>query len=335
MEAGGVKGLLTLRFLSVLKSSRASPPSPTTPPPPPSQPLVTDLRLEFRIYRLQDFDEYLDLQSRTFAQLYRCRPISLIKTEDADDNGNRIYYNIVLLFVASGHVHIEYPMQFQIQNASTLQTSYCGVLEFVADEGFTHMPTRMMDHLGLEENDLVLLRSTSLPKATFVKLQPHTADFLAVSDPRHLLEYNFGKYVCLTTGETITVTEGEKKYYLDVVETRPADAICTIETDCEVEFEQPLDYKEPVPAEIATVQADEEPVRFAGVGMRIDGKPMKENKRPPQPQPRTGAPAAADARPKRVFRFGPPAAASNVKEEAAGEEDDDKRFIGQKYSLKD
>ncbi|KAG8053463.1 hypothetical protein GUJ93_ZPchr0001g31563 [Zizania palustris] len=198
---------------------------------------------------LMDFDEYLDrldLTSLTFEQLYRCRPISLIKTGDADDDGNRIIMPQSALD-RLGYVHIEYPMQFQIQNVSTLETSYCGVLEFVADEGFAHMPTRMMDHLGLEEDDLVLLRRTSLPKATFVKLQPHTADFLAVSDPRHLLECSFRNYVCLTAGETITVTEGERKYYLDVVETRPADAVCTIETDCEVEFEQPLDYKEPVP----------------------------------------------------------------------------------------
>lgn len=36
-----------------------------------------------------------------------------------------------------------------------------------------------------------------------------------------------------------------KKYYIDVVETKPATAISIIETDCEVDFAPPLDYIEP------------------------------------------------------------------------------------------
>lgn len=36
-----------------------------------------------------------------------------------------------------------------------------------------------------------------------------------------------------------------KKYYIDIVETKPSNAISIIETDCEVDFAPPLDYKEP------------------------------------------------------------------------------------------
>ena len=36
-----------------------------------------------------------------------------------------------------------------------------------------------------------------------------------------------------------------RKYYLDVVETKPSHAVSIIDTDCEVDFVQPLDYKEP------------------------------------------------------------------------------------------
>ena len=48
---------------------------------------------------------------------------------------------------------------------------------------------------------------------------------------------------CLTTGDTIMVTYNNKKYYLDVIETKPANAISIIETDCEVDFAPSLDYK--------------------------------------------------------------------------------------------
>jgi ubiquitin fusion degradation protein 1 len=43
-----------------------------------------------------------------------------------------------------------------------------------------------MAHLGVPENEIVLVRSTSLPKATFMKLQPHTKDFLHVPNPKEL-----------------------------------------------------------------------------------------------------------------------------------------------------
>jgi hypothetical protein len=47
-------------------------------------------------------------------------------------------------------------------------------------------PVQLMAHLGVQENELVLVRNTLLPTATFVKLQPHTTDFLDVSQHKEL-----------------------------------------------------------------------------------------------------------------------------------------------------
>lgn len=41
------------------------------------------------------------------------------------------------------------------------------------------------------------------------------------------------------------VAYNNKKYYIDIVESKPSNAISIIETDCEVDFAPPLDYKEP------------------------------------------------------------------------------------------
>lgn len=59
------------------------------------------------------------------------------------------------------------------------------------------------------------------------------------------LETSLRSYSCLTTGDTIMVQYNEKKYYIDIVETQPSHAVSIIETDCEVDFASPLDYKEP------------------------------------------------------------------------------------------
>jgi hypothetical protein len=41
------------------------------------------------------------------------------------------------------------------------------------------------------------------------------------------------------------VAYNNKQYYIDIVEAKPASAVSIIETDCEVDFAPPLDYKEP------------------------------------------------------------------------------------------
>ena len=41
------------------------------------------------------------------------------------------------------------------------------------------------------------------------------------------------------------VAYNNRKYYIDIIETKPGNVISIIETDCEVDFAPPLDYKEP------------------------------------------------------------------------------------------
>lgn len=59
------------------------------------------------------------------------------------------------------------------------------------------------------------------------------------------LETTLRNFSCLTTGDSIMVAYNNKKYYIDIIETKPSNAISIIETDCEVDFAPPLDYKEP------------------------------------------------------------------------------------------
>jgi ubiquitin fusion degradation protein 1 len=59
------------------------------------------------------------------------------------------------------------------------------------------------------------------------------------------LETTLRNFSCLTAGDNIMVAYNNKKYYIDIIESKPANAISIIETDCEVDFAPPLDYKEP------------------------------------------------------------------------------------------
>lgn len=56
----------------------------------------------------------------------------------------------------------------------------------------------MMDNLLLSVGELVNLKNVSLPKGSFIKIQPHTSDFLDISDPKAVLETSLRSFTCLT-----------------------------------------------------------------------------------------------------------------------------------------
>ncbi|XP_027926241.1 ubiquitin recognition factor in ER-associated degradation protein 1-like isoform X1 [Vigna unguiculata] len=216
----------------------------------------------------------------TFEQYYRCYPVSFIDKSHLEKGDKIIMPPSALDRLAS--LHIEYPMLFQLINPSAERVTHCGVLEFVADEGIIYIPYWMMKNMLLQEGDLLYVKNTNLTKATYVKLQPHTMDFLDISNPKAILETSLRSYSCLTTGDTIMVQYNKKEYYIDIVETRPSRAVSIIETDCEVDFAPPLDYEEPkkqakVDRRRPEVE-DEQPKKiarfnsFSGFSRRLDGK---------------------------------------------------------------
>jgi ubiquitin fusion degradation protein 1 len=83
--------------------------------------------------------------------------------------------------------------------------THCGVLEFTAEEGCCYIPYWMMQNLLIEEGTLITVKNVSLPKATFVKLQPQSVDFLEISNPRAVLEHALRNFSCVTIGDVIQI----------------------------------------------------------------------------------------------------------------------------------
>ncbi|KAE9461065.1 hypothetical protein C3L33_07009, partial [Rhododendron williamsianum] len=171
-------------------------------------------------------------------------------------------------------------------SSSTFEQSYrCYPVSFIE---------KMMENMILQEGDILHIKNASLSKGTYVKLQPHTKDFIDLANPKAILETTLRNYSCLTTGDTIMVAYNNKRYYIDVVETKPSFGISIIETDCEVDFAPPLDYKEPEkPAQSNSSKKsqktprevqEEEPANkiakfsaFSGSAKRLDGKASVES----------------------------------------------------------
>ena len=130
---------------------------------------------------------------RTFQDSFRCHSVSLLAAEQQRDAAQLEYSDKIILppscLEKLAHLEISYPMIFELTNPRYLQRRlHCGVLEFIAQEGMIYLPYWMMENMHLNEGDIVHLKSASIQKGSFVKLQPQTSDFIKISNPKAVLE---------------------------------------------------------------------------------------------------------------------------------------------------
>jgi len=186
---------------------------------------------------------------KRFDEYYRCYPtIMLPGPERTEVNyGGKIFMPPSALDKLI-KLHITYPMLFELFNGQTDRLTHAGVLEFIAEEGKVFMPHWMMQALLLETGDLVQIKSTDLPSASLVKLQPQDVNFLEISDPKAVLEMAFRAFSALTKGDIFTFQYNDTLYDVAVLEVKPETGkmgVSMIETDVSVDFAPPVGYKEP------------------------------------------------------------------------------------------
>eukprot|EP00466_Bigelowiella_natans_P017595 jgi/Bigna1/145871/aug1.105_g20579 len=151
-----------------------------------------------------------------------------------------------------GRMHIQYPMMFQVRNPKNDMKTHCHferddnqksknrkinkccLLMLLLLAGGSYGAYQMMNELCLNNGEIVEIKNATLKKGTYVKFQPHKTK----------LEKALRAYSCLTKGGTITIKHGQQQFYLDIVETKPGNAITIIDTDVNVDFAPPKDYKE-------------------------------------------------------------------------------------------
>ena len=138
-------------------------------------------------------------------------------------------------------------MIFDENNMFYANDCKCQLFEFVEGIDNIYIPSRIMQSLWLKENDLISLEYISypLPMGTKIILKPHTSDFLEIMDTKDFLENGLNKnYSILNQNDTISIPYQEKIIYFDVLKTEPKSTILISDTDLEVDFEAPFDYKE-------------------------------------------------------------------------------------------
>ena len=157
-----------------------------------------------------------------FADSFRCHSVSLLAAEQQRD-GNRLEYSDKIILPPStleklAHLEVTYPMMFELTNPRYVQRRlHCGVLEYIAQEGMVYLPYWMMENMHLNEGDIVHLKSASISKGRYVKLQPQTTDFIKISNPKAVLESSLRNFSALTKGETFRILYNKKVHVLPVL----------------------------------------------------------------------------------------------------------------------
>ena len=146
--------------------------------------------------------------------------------------------------------------KFQILNPNAEKEKrirlFTGPLDFCAADGECYLPTWVMKQLGLKAGDSCAVATASFPDCAFVKFQPHSSDFLDISDHYVVLTRTLENMGGLTQGASIRVTDGKKTYALDVLEVRgkPGPGVRDDSNgkgvaiglmECPIEFAEPKD----------------------------------------------------------------------------------------------
>lgn len=189
-----------------------------------------------------NLNHFMPHSNEPFIRTYRVFPVAAANKDKLEAGDKIILPSSALDYLV--HLKVQYPMLFSLLNKKINRKTHCGVMEFSSEEGVCYLPFWMMQNLLLETGDFIEVANVQLPKGTFVKLQPHTTAFTKLTNPRVVLEKALRNFTCLSVGDTIAIQYGDENFYLDVTELKPKNAVTVIETDINVDFDTPKDFKE-------------------------------------------------------------------------------------------
>jgi len=198
------------------------------------------------LFRYQDNINNVSLEApETIDFSFKCFPLIYCENETQYlECSNKIILPSTILREISKYTEIEYPLHFKINGSEILFTPS----EFKEFNEGVFIPQHFIENLKIEIGSMInlTLLNYKIDKGKFIKIKPHTSNFLEIMDPKHFLENHLTKrYTTLTKGQTIIIPIENSNMLIDILECEPSETISIIDTDLEVDFEAPWDYVEP------------------------------------------------------------------------------------------
>lgn len=201
--------------------------------------------------------------SNSWKRQFKCKSImyhSHDANADKTNYGGRIYLPESTLGQLQQLGNLEFPLMFKLTNDQNQRSTHAGVIQFTAPPDTVLMPYWMMRLLLLKDDEVITIDYTpDLPKASFAKLQPQSANFIQdITDHRAVLEVHLRDFTCLSKGDVISIHYNQRDFEILVMEVRSKstgkekeeDVVCIIDTDMNVDFETPVGYEEPTSSSI-------------------------------------------------------------------------------------
>lgn len=190
-------------------------------------------------------------ESSEFKENYRLYPVSYLPNNVSAEKKKSLNHSGKIILPPSAltklsFLEISYPMLFEIQSNVSFKLTNAGVLEFIAEEGRVYLPDWIIDQLEAPITSTVTIKSVTLPKATFVKLEPQSVDFLEIENPKVVLENCLRNYSVLKLDDIIHIDFNGNLYKIKITDLKPnPQGSCIVETDLVTDFDPPKGYVEP------------------------------------------------------------------------------------------
>tara|TARA_Y100000748_G_C15327302_1_gene422587 strand:+ start:114 stop:743 length:630 start_codon:yes stop_codon:yes gene_type:complete len=163
------------------------------------------------------------------------------------------------------------PTLFQIKSQDNVV--FTSMHEYVDTPGICFVPHRLLGRLGVADGEQVVVSQVKdIPTGEFLKIKPFETAFTELADPKAVLEKVIStNYPVLSQGEIIVINYLDSEYHIEITECKPDTTIQTINCDINLEFEQPYDFVEKMPAPPEPQPELESPPdpRFPGVGRKL------------------------------------------------------------------
>lgn len=215
-----------------------------------------------------------------FIDMLRAQPAFMVARNDLERGDKVLLPSSILENILQRYGELPQPLIFSVSSARTRQTYFVGVLEFTAPPQTVILPQWIFREMGLEPGENVRLGAVDrLPKASFLKIQPHKTRFIELGDPTAILNKHLRDFTLARKGQVITIHVLNEEFQINVLEVKPETnygAATLINTDVNLEFAAPVDYVDPA-VKKASAASKEPETKKAPQGIRIDNKEVRQN----------------------------------------------------------
>lgn len=217
-------------------------------------------------------------EAHGFYKPFQAVPLCELKPElDIQTAGGRVVLPPSALHHIIQSEMNNFPILLEICNETLSKKIYCGVQNFDGPEYMVGIPQWLMENLGIDSGAHVNIRTVSLEKGTFARLQPTESVFLDLDQPKEVLESILRAYPAMQTGQFIEVCYEGATLRLNVLETQPTKAIQLLNTDLEVEFDFSLIPQDAFDARQSKTDLEDEPMKNTSSGHVLDSEVQGES----------------------------------------------------------